>query len=147
MQRFFLQSSSAYGWRTGVCEDGSQLLVGRLADRAILVRFGRDGLLNEVEVRDADGEDGDIAAWFGQFCAAEHAIQVAEFDLPEVAVALNSMPKRYRAFLGDVADYDPSERSHFAVLINDWRETDHFAFQWGDEYWCNHDGIVLHHEA
>jgi|GEM_PF-2729244 len=139
MSLHILRSHPSYGWKTGKDTSGQRLIAGVYNGVNLVIRFSESGQLQDA-VQAEDQTTGD--AWSSTLISQEKGIRVHPFELLDYDIAVTQIPAEYREFTDNAWDYDPGERAHFSVLVNEWKERHHFVFRWGHEHWCDEDGHV-----
>jgi hypothetical protein len=136
-----VRSSDRFGWKTGRDSGDVRMLAGVLdGGLGLRIRFDDRGQMASFEREDL-GASPD-PAWAATGLSVEKPIRVREFDLADLPVGLRALPYEYVAFADHAWDFDPTERSRFAVQINEWKERHRYVFHWGLEFWCDEEGQV-----
>ncbi len=135
-----LQPNNEHCWLTGL-SDETQILMGIDGEELVCIRFNASGGVIGIDEREG-GRKQLLAQWASEVITKPATIYIGEFEVPERDIALRQFPNEYQEFLDSPWAFDVPERSHYAVLINDWRERDRFVMVWNGEHWCCSDGLV-----
>ncbi len=139
--RHCLQPNKEHRWLTGLTANGNQVLMGIDGSELISIRFSESGAMTGVEEH-AGSTMQQLTQWASGVIAKPAAIRIGEFEVAARGIALRQFPAEYQEFLDSPWAFDVSERSHYAVLINEWRERERFVVVWNGEHWCCSDGLV-----
>lgn len=147
-------------FHTGICPDGSQVLMGLLAPYVVAYFFDSRGALTGArrqpwrQPAPRIGHDGpfrlqdpsfkralaqQLQDWKAELGFRPAPLQVRAFQDEELGVGIEELPELYR----DLSEADPEEHEELERERDEWLRDGMFVFWWAKDYHLSREGEVL----